>query len=130
MASQKYHGIWNPFQLIWSAKESIDDFNATTQTVRINVVQDRNTITPKSMIAPCGVIKVNWNAAIDKSREMMGVGVTIRDHDGNVLATMCSSKPYIVNPTATEASATWKSIELNRDLGILNIMLEGDVMEI
>ncbi len=44
---------------------------------------------------PCGVIKVNCDTTIDKSRNAMGVGVIVRDNEGNIVETMCSSKPYI-----------------------------------
>jgi hypothetical protein len=54
---------------------------------------------------PCGVIEVNQDAAIDKSRKMISVGVIVRDHEGNVLATMCSPKPYIIDQTIEETYA-------------------------
>lgn len=60
----------------------------------------------------------------------MGVEVIFRDHEGNVLANMCSSKPYIFDPIVVEAYAAWKVVEFSIDLGILNIILEGDVLEI
>jgi hypothetical protein len=54
---------------------------------------------------PCGVIKVNCDTTIDKSRNAMGVGVIVRDHEVNILAAMCSSKPIIVYPIVVEAYA-------------------------
>lgn len=45
----------------------------------------------------------------------------------NVLATICSFKAYVIG--ITKEYATWKSLKFNKDLGILNIISEGDVIE-
>lgn len=60
----------------------------------------------------------------------MGVSVIARDHEGKVLATLCSSKPYITNPTVADAFFAWKAVEFGRDLGIQNTILEGNALDI
>ena len=35
----------------------------------------------------------------------MGVGIIVRDYEKKVLATMCSSRKFIINPIVTEAYA-------------------------
>jgi hypothetical protein len=47
--------------------------------------------------------------------------VIVRDRDDNVLATMCFSKLYIINPTVAEQYEAWKTLKFNRDLGIFKI---------
>jgi hypothetical protein len=68
--------------------------------------------------------------AIDKTRKKMGVSVIARDHEGKVLATLCSSKPYITNPIVADAIFAWKAVEFGKDLGIQNIILEGNALDI
>jgi hypothetical protein len=46
------------------------------------------------------------------------------------VATKCSSKLYIINPTVTEAFATYIVVEFDRDLRIQNIILEDDALKI
>jgi hypothetical protein len=41
------------------------------------------------------MIRINWNATVDKNKKRIGVGIIAKDHDGNALASMCSTKPYI-----------------------------------
>jgi hypothetical protein len=43
---------------------------------------------------------------------------------------MCSLKKLLVDPNVAEANATWKAVKFNRDLDMMNIMLEGDAMKI
>jgi hypothetical protein len=52
--------------------------------------------------------------------------VIVIDHEGQMLASMCSSKSYIIKPTIT----TWKVVEFGRNLGIHNIILEDNAMEV
>jgi hypothetical protein len=35
---------------------------------------------------PYGVVKLNWDAAINVEVQMMGLGIVARDHTGQVLA--------------------------------------------
>lgn len=49
------------------------------------------------------MIKINWNASIEKTRKKMGVGVIARGNEGKVLATMYSSKLYIIDVIVDEA---------------------------
>lgn len=49
------------------------------------------------MVPLCGVFKINWDTSIDKTKKM-SVSIIVRDHERKVMATMCSSKPYIKDP--------------------------------
>jgi hypothetical protein len=40
----------------------------------------------------------NWDAAVDAVGRKMGVGIIIRTHEGEVMVTKCSTKPYINDP--------------------------------
>jgi hypothetical protein len=53
------------------------------QNIRKNnkEVRKLDTIVPKWVFPPCGVYKINWDAPIDKTEKMMGVGVMVRDYD-------------------------------------------------
>lgn len=59
-----------------------------------------------------GVWKINWDAAISKETERMGVGVVIRDDIGRVLAARMKVILYITDPAAAEALAAWEAVVL------------------
>lgn len=58
---------------------------------------------------PCGVIKVNCDASIDKSRKTMGMDIivinVINRYEGNVYGKTCSSKSFSIDPTIAEVYA-------------------------
>ena len=60
----------------------------------------------KSEKPPQAVDKVNWDAAIDVKNKKMGVGVIVRDADGLVSASMCTTVLYITDLTLAEAVVT------------------------
>lgn len=75
---------------------------------------------------PVGVWKINWDAAISKETDRMGVGVVIRDATGRVLAARTKVILYITDPAAAEALAAWDAVVLAREMGGRWILLEGD----
>jgi hypothetical protein len=60
----------------------------------------------------------------------MGVGVIVKDSANEVLAATSTSRRYLTNPTMAKAHAAWKAMVFDRHLGMLNILLEGDVLEV
>ncbi|XP_059436346.1 uncharacterized protein LOC132169309 [Corylus avellana] len=56
-------------------------------------------------------VKVNWDASISKDLGMMGVGVILRNHDGEVIASFCTSKPRYLEPGSAEPVGAWHATE-------------------
>jgi hypothetical protein len=48
---------------------------------------------------PVGVIKINWDAAMDLHSSMAGLGTVARDFEGRVLAMSSSTCQQISHPT-------------------------------
>jgi hypothetical protein len=75
-------------------------------------------------------VKINWDATLDHKKKLMGVGVVVRDCTGGVVATQCSTRPYINDSTVAEALAFWTAANLRHQLGLVEAILEGDSLEI
>lgn len=75
-------------------------------------------------------VKVNWDAAISNDQNATGVGVILRDHTGDVLASFCTYKPIAMEPTTAEAMADWYATEISKKMGVSYSILEGDAKEI
>lgn len=120
----------HPNQLVKRAKEVVEDFNVAEQNNNNTEQQQQGTNISRWLAPPCDVYKINWDAAIDKLRKLMGVGVIVRDHEGKVMATMCSPMKYITDPTVVEAFAAWRTVGFGRDLGLRNVITEDDALEI
>jgi ribonuclease HI len=79
---------------------------------------------------PFGVIKLNWDAAINKVTRRMGVGIVARDAGGAVVAVRCASRPHITDPATAEAMAVWMLADFSITLGHTQIIAEGDSLEV
>jgi hypothetical protein len=56
----------------------------------------------------------------------MGLGIVARDQEGDVVAALCSGRPYVTDP----AMAEWKVAELSCKLGFKQVIVEGDALEV
>jgi ribonuclease HI len=77
-----------------------------------------------------GVLKTNWDAAVDGRGKRIGIGVIVRDHEGGAMATLSETKDYIQDPATAEALAARRAVELSLNLGIRRLILEGDSLPI
>lgn len=64
------------------------------------------------------MVNINWDASFDNMEKKMGMVVKARNYQGKVLATMCTTMSFIIDPTIVEALAAWKAVELCKDLEI------------
>jgi hypothetical protein len=119
----------NPICLIKCATEELEDFHLATDNGQ-PVSQAMVNRSQSWVKSPDGKLKINWDATVNKKNKIIGVGIVIQDHKGVVRATMCSSKPYVSDPTVAEALGARQAVELCRNLGFQNILLEGDAKEI
>jgi hypothetical protein len=70
--------------------------------------------------------KVNWDVAISYGEKRMGVGVIIRDGMGHVIVALSQPILALHETTTTEAMAALRAVEFCREVGINDILLEGD----
>lgn len=75
---------------------------------------------------PMGVMKINLN----KETKIMGVGVVIRDDNGAFVAAFSKIVPYILDLLTVEIVAVWHAAQLACDLGLQNVLLEGDSLNV
>jgi ribonuclease HI len=122
--------LQNPNCLVTSAMEACTAFYGANMKGDNQEVSLHNPIVPHWKAPPVGVYKINWDAAIDKSRRIMGVGVIVRDGEGEVVAALHSSQMGITDPATAEAYAAWKAVQFGRDLGLPKVILEGDALVI
>lgn len=48
-------------------------------------------------LPPIGFVKSNWDVAVDSTGKRMGVGLVLWNHNGEVVAAMCSIRKYIID---------------------------------
>lgn len=74
----------------------------------------------------CGWFKVNIDGAVFKEVGQSGVGVVIRNEKGELMGTMCKKISFPLGTLEAEETAAAEGIALARDLGLREVVIEGD----
>ncbi|XP_035547261.1 uncharacterized protein LOC118348858 [Juglans regia] len=75
-------------------------------------------------------VKVNFDAALDLNKKLMGAGVVIRDWRGDVLVSLCAQFKHVSSPFIAECKALGRAVELCKELGFYNVWFEGDAKRV
>jgi hypothetical protein len=73
---------------------------------------------------------VNWDATIDSKSKRIGMGILARGHDEMIVAAMCSSKPFHLDPASAKAYVAWRLASFYTDLSACKLVVEGDSLEL
>ncbi|XP_059436227.1 uncharacterized protein LOC132169166 [Corylus avellana] len=111
-------------------EEQTEEFNKANEVSHNRSVVENNERGKKWLAPPQGSHKINWDVAIDKLHERMGIGVVIRGENGQVIAAMSKTTLGLLEPTMGEALAAYHAVCLGRNLGMQNIYLEGDAKQV
>lgn len=79
---------------------------------------------------PGGFYKINWDVTINTYPNRMGVGVIIRNSEGRVIAALSIVKKETQEPAVGEATAALLAMEFGRDIGVMDVILEGDSLQV
>ncbi|KAL0006362.1 hypothetical protein SO802_013923 [Lithocarpus litseifolius] len=77
-----------------------------------------------------GVYKANVDGAVFKNLSCVGIGVLIRDYEGQVVAALSQRFFAPLGPFEVEAKAMEAAVIFARDVGIQNIIFEGDSLQV
>jgi ribonuclease HI len=77
-----------------------------------------------------GHYKANWGVVLDSKSKRLGCGIVVCDHRGFVIAAQGRQVYGQPEPVHAEAMGALMAAELCRDLGLLDVMLEGDSLQV
>lgn len=71
-------------------------------------------------------LKFNWNTSLNYRLNTIGLGMILKDFKGDILASACCNKPNQYRPVIVEALALRKAVLISQDLGLTQVIFEGD----
>ncbi|KAJ0096619.1 hypothetical protein Patl1_27305 [Pistacia atlantica] len=126
------HYFSTPSQLIHHATQELDILNSLIQSKTSPNAHPLNSdpSSPRWQPPPEGIFKVNWDASVGKENGTIGVGIAIRDWQGRFLATMRMKKTMLPDAHVAESFTALQAVILAVDIGINQIILEGDALQV
>jgi ribonuclease HI len=85
-------------------------------------------VSPCWMKPPKGTIKVNFDAAINKNTDFVGLGVIARDCMGNLLEAKQLSKSLITDAHTAALMAASYAVSFSLEVGFFNVIFGGDAL--
>ena len=79
---------------------------------------------------PVGVFKVNFDVALFENIGSAGIGVAIRDSDGEIIAALSQRIPLPFSVEMAEAMAARRALLFAQELSLYKVMMEGDCLRV
>ena len=122
-----HEGIFaHPNEIIHSANTALSDFHQGQELFTTGESQVIPSLSCTWTAPPLGWVKANWDAAIMEKTGLVGLGVVIRDHQGNMVAAKSLTRTGLLEPVIAEAVAALIEIQISHELGYSTVWFEGD----
>ena len=108
-----YEGAFSPpGAIIKQAETVIKDYNQAQSGEMLRGYQEEHHVSGKWTNPQQGWYKVNFDAAVDKKEERIGLGTIIRNHLGDLVAMKSLTRVGLFEPTTAEALAAAMAVQL------------------
>ncbi|XP_042972813.1 uncharacterized protein LOC122304620 [Carya illinoinensis] len=117
----------SPSRVVTNAISSLKCFQASQAEMKqLKVPNTNRRMDTKWKPPDVGVSKLNFDAAIDKVENRMGLCIVARNHLGELLFSYSASRLFSGTSDMAEAASLWKAMDLAIELDIRNVVYEGD----
>lgn len=107
-----------------SSLKLLDDYQSANGELNGSSSDTQNVATWKPPLP--GYFKVNVDGALFTKSKQSGVGVIVRDEEGNVVAVMCRKLDLPLGALETEAKALEIGVSFAEEVGLRDVVFEGD----
>jgi hypothetical protein len=116
----------HPTQLLKEAKAVLEDFKRMNTSSSLPSVENHPPGEEKWVPPPLNLVKINWDAAVDSSNKIIGLGMIARDERGKFLAACSKRQSINVEPVVAEALAATQAILFCQEHNFQKVIFEGD----
>ena len=81
---------------------------------------------PKWLVPPPNKYKINYDGAILEADNKFGIGVVVRNCNGEVIASLMQQVEQAFQPLEVEAIAACRAVEFGSEIGVDCAIVEGD----
>ncbi|KAK9275875.1 hypothetical protein L1049_023148 [Liquidambar formosana] len=113
-------------EIVDTAYRLLINYTSTTQDPRLRSTVPQTRWCPP----PIGSFKVNVDSSTFEGSKSVGIGVIVRDSEGQVIATETQHIHVDFPRKVVEAMGVHFAVHFVRDLGLTSVVVKGDNLEI
>ncbi|KAF5451398.1 hypothetical protein F2P56_026510 [Juglans regia] len=127
-----FKNIFNsPLVLVKSALNDVEVFHESHLRLTYDAASLPQQITEVEWRPPTDPFyKLNFDAAFDSEKRLMGIGIVVRNSRGEVLVVVSAPKSHICSAFSAKCYALLRSIKLCQELCLYQVVFEGDAKAI
>ncbi|KAK0601413.1 hypothetical protein LWI29_024060 [Acer saccharum] len=116
-------------EMVWWSRNYIDEIRRVQPNGEKDVVNNGRS---SEVVEACwrppdhGMLKINYDARMDKRRRRVGFGIIVRDEVGKVLRCWAQGCEANYDIDSANAMAIYKGLMVGRDMGLVNFTVESD----
>jgi hypothetical protein len=118
-----------PHEIGKMASLAIEEFTRCNETKLENAINS-DIVQTTWMRPPPEWFKINCDAAVDGNKGVIGGGLITRDSAGKPYATRSFTKRGYLDPTTAEAMVVVQAARFCKEMGVNNVIVEGDASTI
>lgn len=107
----------HPTQLLREAEAALEDFQRINNNPKQHGSDEGEQEPVRWQPPPRGMIKINWDAALDLTKKKIGLGIVARDDRGSFMAAYSKNQAIEVNPVVAEALAALHAVIFCQEQG-------------
>jgi ribonuclease HI len=119
-----------PNQLLLEAETVMEEFRRLQSKPIQTGNSSSHTEEERWIPPPRNIVKVNWDAAVDTSKNLIGLGIIARDDKGCFLAAVSKQERIKAEPVVAETLAAFNAILLCEEHNFQDVILEGDALQV
>jgi ribonuclease HI len=120
----------HPMQMVREAITTLKEFQKANQTGGTQHDVSENRGEDKWKPPPENTLKINWDAAVDLKRGIIGLGAIVRDERGEFVEAETNYLKMQVEPVVAESLAALRALNLCTERGYQNVIMEGDALQV
>jgi ribonuclease HI len=111
-------------------QRSVEEYKQANEKTRGATGDSTRTPVEAWRAPPVGWCKVNCDAGFSKASGRMGMGIVVRDSEGNVLAARSLSRVGLLESIMGETVASYHAALLCKELALTHVILESDAKQV
>jgi ribonuclease HI len=120
----------HPMQMVREAITTLKEFQRANQPggTQHDVSENRGEDNWKP--PPVNTLKINWDAAVDLKKGIIGLGTIVRDERGEFVEAETNYRKMQVEPVVAETLAALQALNLCTERGYQSVIMEGDALQV